>query len=314
MNDDAFARRFYADRAELESARDLAPGREAGRGVLRGRALRAAARATTTCPSIEFTDDELAALRTALDPARRPLRLRRAAAARPAAGLVGAAEPAVERGVGSGRRLGHRLGRRARALAAPGEDRDRDLAPQDDRVRVLHDGARRGLDAQGRPLPPRLPQRAVLPDRPLARARRGAGVPALADPRQGLLRDQGRARLRSPRGLRPSRLREPRRLADGRDGRDGEGLHPRADRVAGRARLRPLRRAPPGAQGGRRARPRHDLRDRLRLEPPARRLGAELATQRDGARADGARGARPAERLGAAARAPQRRASRPRGR
>ena len=43
MNDDAFARRFYADRAELESLGIAARGREAGRGVLRGGALLAAA-------------------------------------------------------------------------------------------------------------------------------------------------------------------------------------------------------------------------------------------------------------------------------
>ena len=53
-----------------------------------------------------------------------------------------------------------------------------------------------GGEAQGRPLPPRLPRRAVLSDRPLARARGGPRLPALANPRQGLLRDQGRARLR----------------------------------------------------------------------------------------------------------------------
>ena len=43
MNDDAFARRFYADRAELEALGIDAEGREAAGGLLRGRALHAAA-------------------------------------------------------------------------------------------------------------------------------------------------------------------------------------------------------------------------------------------------------------------------------
>src|SRR3989442_7672533 len=40
--------------------------------------------------------------------------------------------------------------------------RDRDLTPQDDRVRLLHDRAGRGLQAQDRPLSPALPGRPVL--------------------------------------------------------------------------------------------------------------------------------------------------------
>ena len=108
-----------------------------------------------------------------------------------------------------------RLRRRPRALPAAGQDRDRDLAPQDDPVQLLHDGAGRDDGPQGRPLSPRLPLRPVLPDRVCPRARRGPGLPPLADPRQGLLREQGRARLQSAGQLRPSRLRVPRRLADG---------------------------------------------------------------------------------------------------
>ncbi len=43
------------------------------------------------------------------------------------------------------------------------------------------------------------------------------GLPPLADPRQGLLRLEGRARLLAARGLRPPRLRPPRRVAARRD-------------------------------------------------------------------------------------------------
>ena len=218
MNDDAFARRFYADRAELESLGitlqvekpgeslqgyeselySLPPGEllPAGDPVRRRRAGGAADRAAA---------------------ARRRVRLRRAAAPRAAAGLLGPPEPADRGRAVLGRGADDGLGRRRRALAAPLEDRDRDLAPQDDRVHLLHDRARLAGEAQGRPLPPGLPRRPVLFDRPLARARRGAGLPPLADPGQGLLRLEGRARLLAARGLRPPRLRPPRRLAARRD-------------------------------------------------------------------------------------------------
>ena len=65
--------------------------------------------------------------------------------------------------------------------------------------------SRRDRAAQGRPVPPAVRGRPVLPRRLLARARGRARVPALAHPRQGRLRDQGRARLPAPRRLRPAR-------------------------------------------------------------------------------------------------------------
>ena len=49
--------------------------------------------------------------------------------------------------------------------------------------------------------------------RPLARARRAARLPPVAHPRQGRLRDEGRARLQAPGRLRPARVRQPRRVA-----------------------------------------------------------------------------------------------------
>ena len=59
----------------------------------------------------------------------------------------------------------------------------------------------------------------------------------------------------APGGLRPPRLRLARRLADGRDRGDGEGVPPRADRLAGRAGLRrPTGSCARPTQGGRRAR------------------------------------------------------------
>ena len=148
MNEDAFARRFYADRSELESLRiQLTVDQPAdGAAEQENYSLRPE---NFHLPAIEFTDEELAALQTALQPARRRIRLRRAAAARAAADHLGAPEPAARARAALGRARHHRLGRRPRALRAPGEDRDGDLPPQDDRVRLLHDGARRGRARAG---------------------------------------------------------------------------------------------------------------------------------------------------------------------
>ncbi len=301
MNDDAFARRFYADRAELESLGIQLGVEKPGEGFFEAE-LYSLPPENFYLDAIEFSDDELAALSTALSlltdggfAYAEPLRLALQQVA------WGHPNPLSRGRAGPGRDGDDRLRRRPRPLPAPLQDRDRDLAPQDDRVHLLHDGARRDREAQGRPLPPRLPRRPVLPDRPLARARRGARLPALADPGQGRLRVQGRARLLAARGLRPPRLRAARRLAAGRDRGHGEDLRPRADRLADRARLRRLRRAAPGGQGRRRARQGVGLRDRLRVAAGADLLGAALAPERPGARprraARGGRGPpRPARR------------------
>ena len=228
MNEDAFARRFYADRAELESLGISLQVEKPAEGFFEAE-LYALPPENYYLPAIEFTDSELAALRTALglldgefayaEPLR--LALQQVSWGRPS--------PLDRGGRGADRRQALDRRRGARALPAAGEDRDRDLAPQDDRVLLLLAAARRRLGPQGQPLPPRLPRGPVLSDRLLPRARRGPRLPALADPRQGLLRDQGRARLHRPRGLRPPRLRQARRLADGRD----RGQRPRSSCASG---------------------------------------------------------------------------------
>ena len=283
MNDDAFARRFYADRAELESLGIQLGVEKPGEGFFEAE-LYSLPPENFYLDAISFADEELAALSTALmlltdggfayaEPLR--LALQQVAWGHPNPLGRGRARP--------GRDGDDRLRRRPRPLPAPLQDRDRDLAPQDDRVHLLHDGAGRDREAQGRPLPPRLPRRPVLLDRPLARARRGARLPPLADPGQGRLRLQGRARLLAAGGLRPPRLRQPRRLAAGGDQGHGEDLHPRADRLADRARLRHLRRAPQREEVRRRPRQGPCLRDRLRLRARADRLGPALAPERPGA-------------------------------
>ena len=65
MNDDAFARRFYADRAELESLGISLQVEKPGEGFFEAE-LYALPPENYYLPAIEFTDDELAALRTAL--------------------------------------------------------------------------------------------------------------------------------------------------------------------------------------------------------------------------------------------------------
>ena len=197
MNEDAFARRFYADRAELESLGISLQVEKPAEGFFEAE-LYALPPENYYLPAIEFSDSELAALRTALglldgefayaEPLR--LALQQVSWGRPSP-LTEEDEAPIDVKLST-------AGARPRALAAAGEDRDRDLAPQDDRVLLLLAAARRDLRPQGQPLPPRLPRGPVLFDRPLARARRGPRVPPLADPRQGLLRDQGRARLPAP--------------------------------------------------------------------------------------------------------------------
>ena len=96
MNEDAFARRFYADRSELEALRHLPVGREAGRRA--GRAGDLLARARELPPAADRVHRPGAGRAAHRAPAaRRRVRLRRAAAARAAADLLGPPQPAAAR-------------------------------------------------------------------------------------------------------------------------------------------------------------------------------------------------------------------------
>ena len=141
MNEDAFARRFYADRAELDALGiNLTVDKPAdGAAEQENYSLRPE---NFHLPAIAFTDEELASLQFALslldgefayaEPLR--LALQQISWGRPSPLAVARPELARARH--------HRLRRRPRPLAAPGEGRDRDLPPEDDHLRVLHDGAR----------------------------------------------------------------------------------------------------------------------------------------------------------------------------
>ena len=144
MNEDAFARRFYADRAELDVARHPPDASTSPPTASPSRRTTRCAPENFHLPAIAFTDEELAVAAVRAQPARRRVRLRRAAAPGAAADLLGPPEPARLARPALDRARHHRLRRRPRPLPAPGEGRDRDLPPQDDHVRLLHDGARRG--------------------------------------------------------------------------------------------------------------------------------------------------------------------------
>ena len=92
MNDDAFARRFYADRAELESLGITLQVEKPGESLQGYESeLYSLPPENYYLPEIQFSDDELAALQHGAPSARRRVRLRGAAAAGAAAGLVGRA-------------------------------------------------------------------------------------------------------------------------------------------------------------------------------------------------------------------------------
>ena len=211
MTEDAFARRFYADRAELDALGIHLSVDKPADGFSEQENYSLAPEAFHL-PPIAFTDSERAALQTALTlldgefAYAEPLRL--------ALQQITWGRPSP---LGSDSRQTIGLG--ITASAGGGEVSAR-LAKIDTaiyrRKRIEFEYYTMQSDetvaARG-PVPPAVRGRAVLPRRLLARAQGRARLPALADPRQGRLRDQGRARLPAPRGLRPARVREPHPVA-----------------------------------------------------------------------------------------------------
>ena len=174
MSDEAFARRFYSDRAELlalgRPAR-LAARRVHGRGAVPAElrallpaAARADRRGARGAPDVPL-------------PARGPVRLRGAAA--PGAPEPRARPSRLRRGA-DGDRARHRAPRSGLLAGAPGpagEARGRDLEEPDAEVRVLVDHARRAERADGECLCAALRPRPVVRRRARPRRREGQDVP-----------------------------------------------------------------------------------------------------------------------------------------
>ncbi len=280
MTEDAFARRFYADRAELDALGIHLRVDKPADGYSEQENYSLAPEAFHL-PAIAFSDSERAALQTALTlldgefAYAEPLRL--------ALQQITWGRPSP---LGSDSRQTIGLGITA---SAGGSDLSGRLAKVDTaiyrRKRIEFEyftmQTASTATAQGRPVPPAVRGRRVVPGRLLARARRRAGVPALPDARQGRLLDQGRARLPAPRRLRPARLRQPDPVAARRRDRDRRGLGLGEDRLVRRAPVRRLRR---DDRGRRRPAVPHRLRDL----PPAGLLGAALRRGRQDRRPAGA--------------------------
>ena len=150
MNDEAFARRFYADRAELESLGIQLKVDKPAEGYYEAENYSLPPE-NFYLPAIEFTDEELGALRMALTCSTASSPTPSRCGSRSSSSRWGKPSPLDGARAASVRARGDRRRRRARAVAAPVEDRDRDLPAQDDRLRLLHDRPRRAGDAQGRP-------------------------------------------------------------------------------------------------------------------------------------------------------------------
>ena len=247
MNDDAFARRFYADRAELEGLGISLKVEKPPEGYFEAE-LYTLPPENFYLPPIEFSDGELAALQTSLSlldgrfAYAEPLRLALQQLS------WGQAEPARIAGAALGRRRGDSVGGRARALAAPGQGRDRDLAPQDDRVRLLLDRARRPVQAQGG-------SRTTSSTRVASSISSGTRTNAKTSASSGSRgsRDKISYASKAEHDFSPPEDFDPWAYANRADWQLGHGggqrphLDIRADRLAGRARLRPLRRDGAGA-------------------------------------------------------------------
>ena len=240
MSDEAFARRFYSDRAELLA---LGVPLQSQRDEFTGEELYTLRSEQYFLPQLDLEDDELAALQTALyllegkfayaEPLR--LALQNLALGRPGfaesptatAGRVEVLDPDYSPGDA----------RPAR------EARGRDLEAAHRPVRVLVDLAGRDRGAHAEPVRAPLRQRPLVRRRARPRPRRDPDLPGLPDPGRDQVRHAARARLPDPGRLRHRALPRPAALADRRPGRRGADRGARRHRLVGAARLR--RHGPP---------------------------------------------------------------------
>ena len=288
MSDEAFARRFYSDRAELIA---LGVPLSSQRDEFTGEELYSLRSERYFLPKLELGDDELAALLTALHLLEgqfayaEPLRL---ALQNLALGRGGFDEPPNDTAervqVVDPEYSPEMAGRLVEA-------RDGDLEAAHRALPLPDDDERRRRRAHAQPV------RALPGPGPLVRGRPGPGprghphLPRLADPRRDPLRDAPRARLPHAGRVRHRRLPRPAAVADRRPGRRG------ADRGAGRHGLvgRAHVRQPRPARGRR-------LRHRLREPRPARLVGAAAGRARRARRAGASCATPSTPRSGACAR------------
>ena len=304
MNEDAFARRFYADRSELEALRIVLSVEKPVDGQVEQETYSLAPE-NFHLPAIEFTDQELAAPAHGAAAARRRVRVRRAAAAGAPADLVGPPESAHLAGAAHGRARDHGLGGRPRGLASAWP-----------RSRPRSSGARRSCSTTTRwsatswgrarvdpyqllyqggqfYLVGRSHERDAIRVFRLSRIRGKVGYATKAE-----------HDFQRPAGLRSPRLRQPDRLAVRRSGRRGRGVDRPADR-AGRSSATSAATA--------RCAPTSDDGDRvfttpLRERAAADRLGARPRRERADPRARRSSPPSSRDRARAADRAPHRRA------
>ena len=312
MNDDAFARRFYADRAELEALGINLKVEKPPEGYFEAE-LYTLPPENFYLPPIEFSDGELAALQTSLalldgrfayaEPLR--LALQQLSWGRPSplgSGDQRQVAVAVTASAG-GRELS----------AAAGEGRDRDLAPQDDRVRVLLDRARRAAPS-ARSTPTTCSTRAASSTSSATRT----SATTCASSGSRASRDKVSYATKAEHDFTTPEDFDPWAYAQRADWQLGEpdgdraGVDLGADRVARRARLRPPRQLRAGhAESGNQWRagsrrvpgPGRRLHDRVRAAAPAGLVGAGPRRARAAARARraGRRGRRAARRRSSSA-------------
>ena len=299
MSDEAFARRFYSDRAELVS---LGVPLDSQRDEFTGEELYTLRAERYFLPELELDDEELAALQTCFfllegrfayaEPLR--LALQNLALGRSAGALAatptGTAGRVEVRDPDYSPELQGRLGKLEGAIS-----KQRTV-----KFRYWSIYARRGARAHAQSLRAAARERLVVRDRPRPRPRRHPHVPRLAHPLRHPLRHPTRARL--PRCRRSSTSRTTAAAPNGSSATSSARRHDRGragHRLVGRARLR--RRAQP--RRGRR------LHDRVRLVEPARPLDPPPGRPRGPARA--VRAAPAQSSTARARRAPRTRAPRP---
>ena len=267
MNDEAFARRFYADRAELESLGIELKVEKPAEGYYEAENYTLPPE-NFYLPAIEFSDAELGALRTALtlldgefayaEPLR--LALQQLSWGKPSP-LRSPEQPARSSLAQSRRRPADASSRSGCRRSRPRSS----AARRSSSTTTRSAGTRR--EAQGRPVPP------VVPERPVLRGgysheREDSACSGSRASRARSATRQGRARLPAPADFNPRDYSTRKPPGSSARPRDRAASGSRRDRLARAAPLRPGGHAQPGRGGGRRARVRgHRVRDRVRRRP-----------------------------------------------